>query len=152
MRQHIFLPPLKNNTAQKKKEKIKRMLFGTVIFAHIDEYVLIMVCDINACYLFFSIMLLLVSGEKKWTWSVKLIRISLFLLTSAFVNKIIWVFLKLQKHSFIFCSKLGILLLKTGSTEYVLKESSINCLLVLKLILLELAHPWQWWSHNSQGI
>lgn len=39
--------------------------------------------------IFFHDALPVSEGEKKQTWSVKLIRISIFLLNSAFVNKII---------------------------------------------------------------
>lgn len=39
--------------------------------------------------IFFHVALPVSKGEKKLTWSVKLIRISIFLLTYAFVNKII---------------------------------------------------------------
>lgn len=52
--------------------------------------------------LFFFSMLLCLSVKEKRTWSVKLIRISIFLLTSAFVNKIIWVFLKLCRNTLFF--------------------------------------------------
>lgn len=65
--------------------------------------------------IFFS-MLLCLSVKEKRTWSVKLIRISIFLLTSAFVNKIIWVFLKLCRNTLLsFCDTFGVLWLKFDS-------------------------------------
>lgn len=114
--QHILFPPLKKRCSTRKNELFFLECFvGTVffffciymqklenLFAHIHESVLIMVCDVNACYYFFFSMLLCLSVKEKRTWSVKLIRISIFLLTSAFVNKIIWVFLKLCRNTLFF--------------------------------------------------
>lgn len=84
VRQHILFSPLKNSTAQKQKKKKTRELFflecfaGAVIFfvfiiicknfktfAHIHESVLIMVCDVNACYYFFFMMLCLSVKERR---------------------------------------------------------------------------------------
>lgn len=129
--QHILFPPLKKrcSTETRKNELFFLECFvGTVFFflylyaktwKPICSYT--WVCVNNGLWckcllLFFFSMLLCLSVKEKRTWSVKLIRISIFLLNSAFVNKIIWVFLKLCRNTLLsFCDTFGVLWLKFDS-------------------------------------
>lgn len=61
MRQHIFLFTTEKH---KSTEKKRGMFVGSVIFAHIHRSVLIMICDVNACYFFFMMLLPVSEGEK----------------------------------------------------------------------------------------